>query len=239
VSSAVSVSVASVPDRARGLAAVVQALLPQADLVHVYLNGYDTVPGFLDHPRIRVARSQRDGDRGDAGKFFWSDRVHGYHLVCDDDLRYPADYVESLVASIDAYGRAAVVGFHGAVLHEEIVDYHRSRTLSHFQRALPEDRVVHVLGTGVAGYHTTALTVRPSDFRTPNMADIWFALLGQRQRVPFVCLQREANWVRPAPGFYAASLYARARRAGSGDVSEQTRTVRSQRPWRLHPVARE
>jgi FkbM family methyltransferase len=227
----VTATLASIPSRVRPLESVVASLLPQVDELRVYLNGYASVPAFLEQERIVVARSGEHGDRGDAGKFFWAGQLEGYHLLCDDDIRYPQDYVRELVAGIERHGRRAVVGFHGATLREQMVDYYRSRKLLHFSQALTVDTPVHVLGTGLAGYYTSAITVRPEDFLAPNMADVWFALLGQRQEVPFLCLHRGAGWLAELPGCRADSIYVRA------DGREPTRVARTNGRWRLHSGA--
>lgn len=223
-------SLATIPARARGLERVVAALLPQVDGLGVHLDGHDRVPRGLDDEKIVVVR----GDGGDSGKFAWAGTTSGYQLVCDDDLDYPPDYVERLIEGIERHGRRAVVGFHGAVLREPVSDYFRSRRLLHFASALARDTPVHVLGTGVAGFHVSALRVTPGDFPVPNMADVWLALLGQRRRVPFVCLRREAAWLAELPGLGEDSLYARARR----DSSRVTEAIRSHEPWTLHAPAR-
>jgi len=232
-------SLATIPARERGLRHVVAALLPQVDALGVYLNGYDRVPPFLHRDEIVVARSQDSGVRGDAGKFFWSGTTSGYQLVCDDDIHYPEDYVDRLVEGIERYGRRAVVGFHGSVLRDELADYHTSRRLLHFTRGLAADSPVHVLGTGVAGYHASAISVRPKDFVAPNMSDIWLALLGQRQRVPFVCMRRSEGWLSEHPGFRGESLYIRARRRaaepGAGP-SPETVAVREHGRWELQDL---
>ena len=231
-------SLATIPARVRGLRAVVEALLPQVDTLGVYLNGHERVPAFLDDERVVVARSRESGDRGDAGKFFWAGARRGYQLVCDDDIAYPEDYVDRLVEGIERYGRRAAVGFHGSVLRDDVVDYHRSRTLLHFSRGLAADRAVHVLGTGVAGYHASAIGVAPDDFATPDLADLHFALLGQRQRVPFVCLARPDVWLRELPGFGKDSIYARSRRAGAAGPGPETLAVRAHGRWELHDLVR-
>ena len=228
----VAATLATIPSRERGLAAVVEALLPQVDSLGVYLNGYDRVPSFLDDPRIVVADARERGDIGDAGKFFRAGEVRGYQLLCDDDIRYPADYVAAVVAGIERHGRQAVVGFHGSLVHDGAADYHRSRTLFHFGRALTVDTPVHVLGTGLVGYHTSTIDVAPGDIRSPNMADIWFALLGQRRRVPFVCLRRNAGWLAELPGLGRDSIYRRVL-AGEADFGA-TRAVRAHGSWQVH-----
>jgi FkbM family methyltransferase len=232
-------SLATIPARERGLQRVVEALLPQVDTLGVYLNEYDRVPRFLDRDGILVARSQSTGVRGDAGKFFWAGTMSGYQLVCDDDIDYPEEYVERLVEGIERHRRRAVVGFHGRVLREGVADYHTSGRLLHFTRALTSDSAVHVLGTGVAGYHVSALNVGSEDFPAPNMADVWLALLGQRQRVPFVCLHHADRWLSELPGFREGSLDVRARRRaavrGAGP-SPETAAVREHGRWTLQEL---
>ena len=121
-------SLASIPERERSLRQTVASLLPQIDRLGVYLNGYGSVPDFLHDPRIDVARSQEHGDRGDAGKMFWTDAGDfDYYLACDDDIIYPPDYAERMVAAIEQYGRRALVGCHGALLRHNPEDYYGSR----------------------------------------------------------------------------------------------------------------
>lgn len=233
-------SVASVPRRERALLRVVDALRPQVDQVRVYLNGYDTVPRRLERDGVVVARSQDEGDRGDAGKVFWAGSTTGFHLLCDDDIEYPEDYAIRIVEGIERYRRRAAVAFHGSVLNDKVLGYHRSRRVLHLSRGLRDDVAVHVLGTGVAGWHTSALRVTANDFPVPNMADVWFALLGQRRQVPFVCLSREAGWLREMPGLGGESLYARARHRSTrraGERDPETRAVHDHGRWVLYGAA--
>lgn len=235
---AVLASLASIPSRAHWLREVVERLRPQVDRLVVYLNDYPAVPAHLDREGIEVVRSQDHGDRGDAGKFFTAGRHTGVHLLCDDDIAYPDDYVERLLAGIERYQRRAVVGFHASMLREPFTDYLRSRTIFHLSRGLAADVGVHILGTGAAAYDTSTIRVRPADFATPNMGDVWFALLGQRQQVPFVQLRREAGWLRELAqvhGTVPDGLYAKARRTDGADLPE-TAAVLSHRPWQVFPA---
>lgn len=194
-SGSIVASLATIPSRVRQLEQVVEALLPQVEMVFVYLNGHEQVPSFLQRPGIIVERSQAHGDRGDAGKFFWSEELYAYHLICDDDLDYPSDYACRMVSAIERYARRAVVGLHGVVLSDRLDSYFNSRRVLHFARRLDEDRPVHLLGTGTVGYHHATLRVRPDDFEQRNMADVWFGLLCQQQQVPCVAISRRDQWL--------------------------------------------
>ena len=236
----VTASLASIPGRAATLKNVIRRLLPQVDRLNVYLNGYADVPTFLHHPKIEFARSQDHGDRGDAGKFFWSDDATGFYLTCDDDILYPPDYVEMLVLVIEECHRQAAVSFHGAVLPESISDYYGSRLAYHCLADVNEDVPVHVLGTGVLGYHTSTIEVTGEDFKIPNMADIWFGILGQEQGVPFVCAAHEKEWLVDGSPAGEESIYSSSRGNSSGAMNtgrEQTRVVRQHAPWKINTMA--
>lgn len=226
----VQVSLATIPSRAESLKRVLEALYDQADVIRVYLNGWDLAPSYLDDKRFVVATSQQHGDRGDAGKFFWCEEAQGYQIICDDDLAYPYDYTKRMVAAIDRYKRKVVVGVHGVKLNEPMLSYYSSRYVQHFSMGLRRDSVVHMLGTGCMGYHASALKIRKADFERPNMADIWMGLLCQDARVPMVCIERGDKWITPLPT--ADSIYDRTK-----DCDEvQTEAVRRVWPWRLQPL---
>ncbi|MGF1646132.1 MAG: hypothetical protein ACFCVF_04315 [Kineosporiaceae bacterium] len=231
-------ALASQPRRAAALAEVVRRLYPQVDRLQVYLNGYRDVPGFLERPGIEVATSTDTGDRGDAGKFWWAGTITGVQLACDDDIAYPEDYVSEILAGLARTGFAAAVGFHASLFRTPFTDWSASRRILHLAAALPADRWVHVLGTGTAAYHSSAMTVEPADFPVPNIADAWFGLLGARQGVPFLALARQRDWLRELPAARdPGSLSARARaraRAWPGALDPATAVViGAGGPWEL------
>jgi hypothetical protein len=192
-------SLASVAGREDSLQQVVERLLPQVDVLRVYLNRYAEVPGFLRRARVEVCRSQEHGDRGDAGKFFWADdHSPGYRLTCDDDLVYPEDYVVRMLAAVERYDRRTVIGLHGVLLKQPLRGYYvpEDRGVLRFPVEQAADRCVHVLGTGTVAYHTSGIRLRRRDFQARNMADVWLAAQAQVQRVPLVAIARPRGWVR-------------------------------------------
>jgi FkbM family methyltransferase len=244
----VTASLATIPSRRESLKKVVSRLLPQVDHLNVYLNEtpavrgvdeYPDIPKFLDHPKITAVFSQdtKFGDMGDAGKFYWASEVkRGYHVICDDDVLYPPDFVEALTRGVKRYGKKAAVGFHGAVLTEPFKSYYGSRKVYHFTSEVTADAPVHILASNSLCYHTDTIQVHRDAFKHPNMGDIWFGLLAQQQRVPLVCLAHRAKWMvddvsTRADSIYAHSKHKKASQKNTADV--QTRVVRENMPWRV------
>lgn len=193
----VRVGIASIANRSTALKSTVESLYDQVDELVIYLNDYAEIPAFLDHEKIRVIHNQ--GDIGDRGKFYAAEEFDGYFLSCDDDIEYPPYYVRHCIDGIERYGRKAVVGWHGSLIKEPFDYYYtaESRRVLSFRSGRPEDVAVHILGTGCAAFHTSTMGVKLSDFLTANMADVYFALLGQRHKIPFVVLKHDPAQATP------------------------------------------
>ena len=235
----VTASLASIPSRETSLEQVVKSLLPQVDRLNVYLNEYREIPAFLRHSKIRVATSQEQGNRGDAGKFYWADEVEGYHFTCDDDFRYPVNYIATLVAALKATEHKAVVGVHGTCFLDPFESYRKSRRRLHCLAQVEQDEFVHVLGTGVLAYHTSTIKVSREDFLLPNMADIWFGLAAQKQQVPCLCLKHSANWLEYLLPEDADTIWAhtvpRSPVHPMNVLTEMDKAIRSC-TWRIHRI---
>jgi len=189
-------NMATIPKRIPLLENVVNCILPQVDQLNIYLNNFEEVPWFLENEKITVVRSQDEGDRGDGGKFFWANKVNGYYFTIDDDIIYPPDYVERLKDALDKRGRKCVVGVHGEMYPDVIRHWTKDRLKTyHFYYDNPTDTPVHVLGTGCAAFHTEKLEVRPEDFKTPNMADVWFACICARNLFFRIVVSHPRGWL--------------------------------------------
>jgi len=233
---------ASIPSREKSLELTVNSLLPQADQVCVYLNDYEGVPDFLNRPKIVVERSQNHGDIGDAGKFWWSDKVSGYYFSCDDDIVYPANYVQFLLEKINAYDKKAVVGFHGVYLvQQNFQDYYKSRIVFHNQAHNPYNLFVHILGTGALCFYTENFPITPKAFKTKNMADIWFGRFGQKLKFPFICVDHPEKFLKLTDInnkdtiWYQSEVSKGDSSMNTGDI--QTKTVLESMPWKLYPLS--
>jgi len=210
-SNAAFVGIASIPERAESLKSTIDSLIDQVDGIGVFLDRYDEVPEFLtNNPKVKYKRSEDfNRDIGDAGKFLWVDDHEGFYFTCDDDLIYPKDFVSRIKEKIISSKYPVVVGWHGSVILEPFNDYYdsSSRRVFSFGAPRPYDTPVHILGTGCMGFHTSHIDVSFDDFETPNMADVYFARLGQRQQVPFVVIRHEKGEIIESENSQTLSIY--------------------------------
>ena len=239
--------IASVPWRRESLGLTIASLLrqlPANGMIHVYLNGYGDVPGYLLYPSIEVIRSEDNGDYGDAGKFWWADKVQGYYLTGDDDNEYPPDYIARMVAGVEKHHhRLAAVGLHGDIFKTDI--YRANLTRWETRKTIPydipldEDLPVNNLGTGVTAFHTSTVHPSMSDFPVANMGDIWFACWCQRQRVPMIILAHQPDCIHGLPESNTVAIWTSIRNAdGSArdTAAAQIKALQSIRPWRFFDV---
>lgn len=225
MSERIMAGIASIPERASSLEQTLASIAPQVDEVHLSLNGYDHAPAFLDaFPNVRATVRGTNG--GDAEKFAAVDGWDGYVLTIDDDILYPPDYVETIVAGIDRYHRQRAVSFHGGTTNGFSAKVHSAATVKRLRclgAVEADDLDVNTVGTGVLGWHTAHVPVWRDIFRSPNMADVYFSCHAHRFGIPLAVLAHPAGWlcdIQPAgPSIYESN------RAADGSPLD-TRTAR-------------
>ena len=195
----ITAQLASIPSRAGALARTIRSLLPQVDLIRVWLCGYEVTPKCVMNPKVVVMGR---ADLGDAGKFVGTHE--GYVLTCDDDLEYTPGYAEHMIEAVERYGRKAVVSLHGRRLLREPSSYYRDKQAFarfHNQNPLASDERVDVPGTGVMAYHTDGVRFSISDFPDShrNMADLHAGLKCAKESVPVYCIAHTGREVVLSP----------------------------------------
>jgi glycosyltransferase involved in cell wall biosynthesis len=195
----ISICMASFPPREEVMKQTVLSLIDQVDYIYVYLNNYIAIPDCLDHPRIKVTLGiNADGDLRDNGKLYFMQNIaDGYCFFVDDDIAYPADYVQQLIRKIEFYDRKAVVGIHGTIFAKPFESYFKGRTLYHFRDELQRDAVVNQLGTGTVGFHTGLIRPNLKHFSETGMADVFFAIEMKKNNIPLICIERKKGWLQP------------------------------------------
>jgi hypothetical protein len=195
-------SLATIPGREHTLAGVIEALRPQVDTLCVSLNGH-TRSAYCEFskrwPDVMFARALNNA--GDAAKFRAPLLGYDVHLTCDDDIVYPADYVERMVEELARARRdycAAAVCVHGARLKEPFSDFYRDRVSYHYGQALESAQRVQIPGTGTFAYCPDDVRFTRYDFPHMNMADVQAAVRLMRAGIHVYAIARERGWLQAA-----------------------------------------
>lgn len=232
----VRIGIASMPGREFGLKTVLEILHTQADEIFVYLNAMSSVPAILPaYPNVHYFLGP---DIGDRGKFKFIQGFHGYYLTCDDDIEYAPFHVQSIIDGIERYDRKAVVGWHGSIFKEDFQEFYnpKYRQVLSFRFLRGVDTPVHLLGTGVCGFHTESLKVSYDDFIYPNMADAFLAIAAKEQGVGMIVLAHGKDWAKPidvGPSISTVSLKRdKSEKKDLDTASTVTRLIKDNGPWK-------
>lgn len=190
-------SCATMPSRVEHLEKAINSLIDQVDEIRCYLNNFDTVPTFLDNPKIKVYRSQDEvGDLTDRGKFYKCEEIEGYFLTFDDDIIYPSDYVEKMIQAIDEYG--GVCTYHGRKLQpfKHFNSYYQgaAKEVVHCKHSQGKDIKLDIPGTGVQGFHTDDIQFSINDFWIDCMADIFVGIKCRNEGIPITGLSHKEGY---------------------------------------------
>jgi hypothetical protein len=225
-------SMATIPSRVDSLVQAATSLLGQVDGLLIYCNGHsrEQVPELLrGHDKVIITGTPEGlMDIGAEGKFYGAVVPDTYHLICDDDLLYPADYAKTMIEAVERYRRSAVVAAHGSVLAPSLARTFKAcrRHVFHFGHALDRDRPVHLVGTGCCAYHASTIEVPVGWFGHRNMVDPYFALLCQKSGVPRVVIAKPKGWIRQLP--YKGSIWDR-----NAHSAKPVAVLRRGVPWKL------
>lgn len=190
--------IASIPQREGSLKLVLDSISPQVDLILLVLNGHEVAPPYLSiYDNIEYIFA--DNRNGDAEKFALVSRMPDcYYLACDDDIIYPEGYVSYMIDKCILHD--CPVSCAGKRFKYPVQSYHRSAThFFHCLRDVDADYDCDVIGTGVLCYRTSQLRVDISDFPEPNMADLWFAMLAAKAKVPLKAVSHSSTYLKYIP----------------------------------------
>ena len=195
---AIIAGIATIDGRQESLAATVASLRHQVDSLYVYCNDYDAAkyPGF---PADMYCYTCYE-DRGDAAKF---SRVAycdpgDIYLACDDDLIYPPDYVEHIVAGLERHPDS-VVSFHGRIMAAGIHfnSYYNDSYGFPCLGSVFRDLRVDCAGSGVMAFHVKhAPDLKWILSQPKNMADIHMARHAKSKGLKLITLAHPADWIK-------------------------------------------
>lgn len=231
---------ASLSSREVLLERAVASLLPQVDVLCVYLNGYAEIPRCLSHPKVAHATLSREhGWRtGEAKLLFW-DRSEwkappywaddDVALIVDDDIVYPADYA---TRHVDALARRprTISCVHGSSLVRPFASYARDRMVARTVAGLPADTRVNIPGAGTMAFRRGDFDVSlRRDMRWSHCVDVMTAIAAKAQKLEVWALARQDQWLKPMQLPPGTSVY-RMRSAAGNDAVESSALLDAE-PW--------
>jgi len=189
----VTACMASIPTREAALSRTVASLISQVDRIKIHLNGYKEVPQFLDHPKIETILG--NNLIGANEKFHFVNDLRGYVFICDDDLLYPANYVQEMQRGINTY--RCLVGSSGNSIKDPypVKSYLKGITIHPLQRVLREDTNADVVGTGTLGFHTEDVKLRYEDLIYRNMVDLSLMRVARRDKLQRKIIRHPDKWI--------------------------------------------
>lgn len=234
-------SVCSIPSREAVFEKTVASIICQCDELHVYLDGYRRIPGFLQKlgDRCKVTMSSQRAGLRDNGKFIHlehlvKNRGAAYYFTIDDDIIYPPDYTNAMLARLQQFGNRCAVGVHGVILRDQPSGYFSDRRMVfNFMKPLETEKCVNLLGTGTLAFHTSIFkSFELADFTESGMVDIFFAIACKRLGIPLVAVSRHENWLvdlNPSP---EVSLFHEFK----GKDHRQSQLVCANLPWGISAI---
>lgn len=234
-------TLATLAGREDTLELAVASLAPQVDAICVYLNGHAKIPKFLAQPKVAWAvLSHEHGIRGAEAKLLFWDRDEwkappyfaddDIALTCDDDIRYPRDYVERHLGAIEARPNA-ISCVHGSIIRPGFERWHRDRRRLHIEHALAAETRVHVPGTGTMAFRRGALDVSlRRDQKWSHCVDIMIGIAALKQGVEVWSIARPAGWMSIAqPPRGGTGIYRQ--RTGKGNDEVESKALIAAGPW--------
>jgi len=216
----------TMPSRAAGLPAALAEILPQVDRLHLFLHGYDTVPDIARHPKILPYLAPREHPFRAAGKYYglqFEQQQSCVYLGFDDDILYRAGHVARLIRALKRYRGRVVVGIHGARYLSPEATFRTHRRSYHFERFLPLDYVVDMVGTGTLAFISSELPMFPPDWRWGDMLDLMTATEAEQRNMPRVVVARPARSIVAIATNQDDSIW----RAATRDDTRQTEQLRA------------
>jgi hypothetical protein len=183
--------------RTDSLVKTLESLMDQCDEINLVLNDFeDEIPSILYHNKINLYFS--DNSKGDAFKFYRLMESDGYFLTVDDDLIYPPNYVEYMIAKCKEYGNTRVITLHGRNFSSfPIASYYRSATERYTcLNAVNKNVIVQFGGTGVMCFHTDLFKLPIEYFIYPNMADVWIGKYCMENKIEILCVRHDSGYIK-------------------------------------------
>jgi hypothetical protein len=134
-------------------------------------------------------------------KFYELDKSDGYFLTVDDDLIYPPNYVEYMIAKCKEYGNTKVITLHGRNFNVFPIKSYYAKASERYSclHHVGKNASVQFGGTGVMCFHTDLLKLPIDYFKYPNMADVWVGKYCYENNIEILCVRHESGYIGYIP----------------------------------------
>jgi hypothetical protein len=189
--------IATHPPRSDMVFSAVASLAHQVDILYINLQEYDYIPDWIFKFRNVFPLLDTKGLYQERGKFALTNHVNGYYFSVDDDIIYPGNYVETLIAALKKYKDKCLVCVHGSKLLHPFKDYYTSRQIYHMESHLENDTPVDIPGTGTCAWHTDSIDIPWRQFDCAYMSDVWISGFLHEKNIDAICIAHQQHWLKP------------------------------------------
>lgn len=187
-------------NRVESLIKTITSIINQCDEINLVLNDFGgELPSILYDDKINLYFG--DNSKGDAFKFLKLIDSNGYFLTIDDDLIYPPNYVDFMIAKCKEYGNTKVITLHGRNFKKFPITSYYSDATERYSclHTVKQNIKVQFGGTGVMCFHTNLFKLPIDFFRSPNMADVWIGKYCMENKIEILCVRHEKGYINYIP----------------------------------------
>lgn len=184
-------------NRTESLIKTIESIIDQCDVINVSLNDFNgDLPSILYNNKINLFFT--DNSKGDAFKFLQLMNSDGYYLTIDDDLIYPPDYVDFMIAKCKEYGDTKIITLHGRNFSNFPIQSYYGSAKDRFSclHEVRRNEKVQFGGTGVMCFHTKLLKLPIDYFQYPNMADVWIGKYCMENNIDILCVRHHSGYIK-------------------------------------------
>lgn len=214
---------ATFPARLSVVATAVGSIACQVDHVFLVINELKAAPSDLVLPE-NVTLVFPDEDLKDVGKFFVPVRTDDFVFLSDDDIIYPPDYCDVMIAKWNEYNDFnPVIGVHGVIYSDFFDGDPRARIVHVFTQTLRHDTHVNQVGTGTVLCRGAQMPSFEFMRDSARFVDLRFAVHCQRHGYARICIARDGGWMQDMEA--GASLFETFTKGWSGSVVAEAQEI--------------
>ena len=204
---------ATMPSRSETFEVALSSILPQVDQLYLFFDRFERPPK-LRHPKIICLDSQTFGDHRANGKFLGLlfNRGDVYYASMDDDIEYPANYIDTMLGHVRNGGRNKLYSVHGSILNDVVVSYRSDRQVAHRKQQLDEALAVDIPSSCSSMFDTRELWFDVRQWDEVNMVDLHLAIECAKHGVDPWLVPRDAMWLKPLDESQPDSIYYQLRK---------------------------